>query len=84
MDAKNDALSVKDILKIYARKFLRLAPAYYGMWVLLWAATARIGDGAIWHNTNITFESCNVQWLPTLFMAGNIVPWEMNPYAGCY
>ena len=80
MEAKNGSLGHDDILKMYIRKFLRLAPAYYGMWAILWGATARFGQGAIWHNTNISFETCKDNWLPTLLMIGNLVPGEMNPY----
>jgi hypothetical protein len=36
MEAKDEVLSVADVLKIIARKFFRLAPAYYGMWAFLY------------------------------------------------
>jgi peptidoglycan/LPS O-acetylase OafA/YrhL len=36
MEAKDDALNIFDVLKIIARKFFRLAPAYYGMWAFLY------------------------------------------------
>jgi hypothetical protein len=54
MDAKNEVLGVKDILKWYARKFLRLAPMYYFMWIFLWGLTSRwFGtSGPLWHITN--------------------------------
>lgn len=84
MEAKNETLNSGDIMKFYIRKFMRLAPAYYGMWALLWSATSRIGQGAIWHNTDISFEKCKDEWLPTLLMIGNLAPSEMNPYEGCY
>ena len=42
MEAKDSQLGILDILKIWARKFLRLAPAYYTLWLLLFVATPRI------------------------------------------
>ena len=84
MEAKNNYLEPVDILKIYARKFVRIAPAYYIMWLLMWCLTSRIANGPIWHNTNMNFETCNENWMPTLFMYGNLYPQEMIPYTGCY
>lgn len=37
MDAKKAVLGPKDILKIYVRKFIRLAPPYYILWMIQWA-----------------------------------------------
>jgi len=51
MESKNDILSVKDVLKIYARKFFRIAPAYYSMWFVLWVIYPITGEGPLWHNT---------------------------------
>ena len=52
MDAKNGVLDIKDILKWWARKFLRLAPMYYLMWIVLWGLTSRTDTGPLWHITN--------------------------------
>lgn len=53
MEAKGSALSLKDILKIYARKFIRIAPVYYSMWFIIWALTSRVLFGPISYNGNI-------------------------------
>ena len=45
MNAKNDTLDVGDLFKIYGRKFLRLAPAYYSIWLFLYIITPRIIRG---------------------------------------
>ena len=37
MQARQGLLQPTDILKIYARKFVRLAPVYYMFWFILWA-----------------------------------------------
>ena len=84
MESKNDVLSVKDVLKIIGRKFFRLAPAYYGMWAFLYCMQSRISDGPIWHLSKLEYETCHEHWMPTLFMAGNILPVEQAPYTGCF
>ena len=45
MNAKNDTLDVGDLFKIYGRKFLRMAPAYYSIWLFLYIITPRIIRG---------------------------------------
>mmetsp|Transcript_2676 Transcript_2676/g.4502 ORF Transcript_2676/g.4502 Transcript_2676/m.4502 type:complete len:478 (-) Transcript_2676:445-1878(-) len=84
MEARGGLLTAGDILKLYARKFLRLAPPYYLMWFVLWGLTPRAGDGPIWHNTEIGFNTCKDNFLPTLFFAGNLFPTEIVPYTGCF
>ena len=84
MEAQNHTLYPLDILKLWTRKFFRLAPAYYSMWILIWGLSSRVGKGPIWHTTNMNMRSCDTHWLPTLFFAGNIYPVEIAPYEGCY
>lgn len=92
MDAKGGYLSPIDILKIYARKFIRLAPPYYICWLILWAIQARIGEGPVWYFTNITFDKCSAPegssgpstgMLLSIFWANNL-QLQLDPYAGCY
>lgn len=66
------------------RKYLRLAPAYYSMWMIVWAFTSRLSQGPMWHNTDNNTRTCEDQWMSTLFMLGNLFPKEMEPYSGCY
>ena len=84
MEAKGGLLGPVDILKFWARKFLRLAPAYYFMWIFMLGLIARLGEGPIWNFTDMDFEQCKRQWLPTFFFFGNIIPSIMPPYTGCY
>ena len=42
MDAKEAPLSFKDVVKVWVRKFLRLAPAYYSLWLVFYVVTPRI------------------------------------------
>lgn len=84
MKAKDDSLSLGDILKIIVRKFLRLAPVYYSMWFVIWVLTYRIGDGPIWHWSYDNVITCRDDWLETVFMVGNLNLTDMRPYYGCY
>ena len=84
MEANDGSLSVLDILKLYMRKFLRLAPAYYCMWIIIWGLSARIGTGPIWHTTNMNMLTCETMWWPTLLFIGNLYPVNIAPYSGCY
>ena len=74
MNARGDVLTVGDIVKIFMRKFLRLAPAYYSMWMLVWAFSSRLSKGPMWHNVDKNTRNCSDYWLSTLFMVGNIYP----------
>lgn len=85
MDARDGrSLTASDIAKIIARKFYRLAVPYYLMWIILWSVTSRVGQGPIWANTRVTFETCSNTWIYTLLFVGNLLPNEMSPYQGCF
>ena len=83
MDAKHSILSFGDIVKIWLRKFMRLAPVYYTMWPIIWALTSRLVQGPISYNGNINMATCSTDWKQTLFMVGNL-SMDMSPYNGCY
>ena len=84
MEAKGGCLSVLDVLKIYARKWVRLAPVYYAMWLFLWGVTARLGSGFMWNVADGAYGECADLWWPTLLFIGNLYPGEMVPFVGCY
>jgi len=75
---------MSDILKMYARKFLRLAPVYYAFWFIIWGLVARVGQGPLWHITDASFDECKDTWMYTALFVGNIWPSEVKPYEGCY
>jgi peptidoglycan/LPS O-acetylase OafA/YrhL len=84
MDAKGgQILSVFDYLKILARKLVRLAPAYYLMWFVLWCLTSRIAKGSYFYNSETVFEDCKDELVPTLLWFANLLP-SQGPYMGCY
>jgi hypothetical protein len=59
MEAQERVLSIGDIFRLYGRKFLRLAPSYYGIWMMEWSLTSRLAGGKLWYRTNDLYISCN-------------------------
>ena len=57
MEAKGERLSMLDIAKLYCRKFLRLAPSYYGIWLLEWSFSSRFCLGKLCYRTNDLYTS---------------------------
>lgn len=60
-DAKG-SLSFTDILKFYARKYLRLAPLYYLIFFIGWAVFPNMGAGPVWFTANAMFDDCKDYW----------------------
>lgn len=49
MDAKRGVLTPLEIVRLWIKKFFRLAPSYYMMWLLIWTCTSRASNGPLWH-----------------------------------
>ena len=77
-------ISVTDVLKFYARKYLRLAPMYYFIFFAGWAIFPHLGAGPIWYSANLMFEDCDKYWWGQLLMIGNIYPYFQAPNYGCF
>jgi len=54
-DANGGFLTLKDALRVIARKFLRLAPLTYFLFFLQWACLSRVKDGPVWMNAQTLF-----------------------------
>ena len=80
MDAKEGVLSLTDILKIIFRKFFRLAPVYYSLWLIIWVLTYYTGEGPIWYWGYGNMATCKDEWLATALMVGNLNTNEMVPF----
>lgn len=74
MEARGSSLTFEDYLKIVARKWLRLAPMYYIMWIIIWSISSRISSGPIWWKSDKLSYKCDENWVSTLFMVGNLFP----------
>jgi peptidoglycan/LPS O-acetylase OafA/YrhL len=83
-DANGGKLYYKDVLKMYARKFLRLAPMLYLMFFLGWVITPRLKDAPAWPGTNQLFYECDKYWWAQLLFIGNIVPMFVEVTCGCF
>ena len=66
-------LSVSDILHVYWRKWLRLAPMYYLVLFAGWALCSRLSDGPIWSMTNGDWYNCSSVWWQKLLFVGNLI-----------
>lgn len=51
-EANGGKLFFTDALKMYARKYLRLAPMLYMMFFLGWVITPRLADSPAWPASN--------------------------------
>jgi peptidoglycan/LPS O-acetylase OafA/YrhL len=51
-------LTFKDVLKFYARKYLRLAPLYYFCFFLGWAIFPKMGAGPLWFTASTMYTDC--------------------------
>lgn len=75
-------LSVKDVSKIYLRKYLRLAPFYYFILFTGWNYCGYLSDGPIWATLNALWYNCDSQWWYKLLFIGNLNAYQ-EPTEGC-
>jgi peptidoglycan/LPS O-acetylase OafA/YrhL len=61
-EANGGKFPVKEALKMYARKFLRLAPMLYIIFFFGWAAGSRLQDTPSWMNYKEMFYQCDTYW----------------------
>lgn len=59
MEARQSVLSFGDIMKIYVRKFVRIAPIYYLMWLCVWGLTSRWINGPLSFTANEQYDHCS-------------------------
>jgi hypothetical protein len=85
MDAKDKTLNFVDVLKVWARKFLRLAPAYYTLWLFLYVGTPRLVLGMNGWVADMQLHDCKTDWPYVATMTGNLIGNSMDaPFEGCY
>jgi hypothetical protein len=74
LDAKDSKFfSIKDIGKIYIRKYMRLAPFYYFILFLGWSSCSDISDGPVWSVMNGLWYDCSSTWVYKVLFVGNII-----------
>jgi len=85
MNAKEASLSKTDILKVYGRKFMRLAPAYYSIWLVVYIVTPRVITGPNAYNAAGNMYNCANEWPYVATMTANVLGTSMDqPFSGCY
>lgn len=83
LEAKDQKVfTIKDLGKIYLRKYLRLAPFYYFILGFGWASCAYISDGPVWSIMHGLWYNCNSTWIYKVLFVGNIVGFQ-EPTEGC-
>lgn len=86
MEARGAELTRADILKIIVRKFVRLAPAYYICWLLVYLYTSRFVTGPVSYNAlDKNMIDCSANWIYVATMTSNFFGTSMDvPMMGCY
>lgn len=69
-------LSTGDILTVYWRKFIRLAPLYYFFMFLGWSSCQLISNGPLWGSMNADWFDCQSRWWKQLLFIGNLVDFQ--------
>lgn len=64
--------TIAEILKMYLRKYLRLAPCYYILLFAGWNSCSRISDGPLWSIMRNLWFDCDTYWWSKLLFIGNI------------
>jgi len=73
-----------DALRMYARKFLRLAPLLYLAFFFGWSMGAWLSSGPNWTNYQMMFLHCDNYWWSQLLLIGNIIPYFQELNGGCF
>jgi len=72
-----------EIMLLYFRKFLRIAPIYYLLLFLGWSSCSRISDGPMWPYTGAMWSTCPSTWWAQLLFVGNLYGYQ-DPSYGCF
>lgn len=84
-ESQNGKLSLKDVMKAWTRKFMRLAPVYYAIFFIGWGLFPKSTTGGPnWFFGAGLFETCKDDWWARLFMIGNFVPFFQESSTGCF
>lgn len=82
--AQGNRLSVMDVARALLRKFLRIAPIYYAVFLIGWGMYPEMAAGPIWYKGSLMFETCRSDWWAVLLMSGNLYPYFTAPNEGCF
>ena len=82
-DAMN-GLGVKDILKIYGKRLMRILPMFYLVFLFGFYAIPLIGTGPLWFMMDkALWKNCDQYWWANMLLVGNFIPSEQNSKGGC-
>jgi len=82
-EANGNKLGFVDTLRLYAIKFMRLAPMIYVVFLFGWALGAHLNEGPNWSNYQCLYLNCDKYWWAQFLMIGNLVPYFSELNGGC-
>ncbi len=83
-EANGGRLYVTDALKLYARKYLRVAPMLYLVFFFGWSTASRLNESPTWINYQQLFYECDKYWWGQVLMIGNFTPFWTEMNQGCF
>jgi peptidoglycan/LPS O-acetylase OafA/YrhL len=85
-DAKKSqgGFGYKDVVRIYARRLIRILPLFYLTFLVGIFVIPRISSGGVWFvYEEALFWQCNQYWWANILLLGNFIPWDQNAKGGC-
>jgi len=70
--------------KLIAYRYLRLAPAYYLIFLFGWLVVPFFGDGPCWFTYDKGFNNCDTYWWSVFTMTINFFPSYVIANEGCF
>jgi len=84
--AINTGKALKDwaFVRLFANRYLRLAPVYYAVFFFGWLVGPYLLSGPWWYTYQMGFCNCQQYWWSVLTMTINFFPSYMIANEGCY
>ncbi|TNV84519.1 hypothetical protein FGO68_gene10143 [Halteria grandinella] len=83
-EANGGKLTFEDVGKMFARKYMRIAPVLYLVFLVGWSSVARLETGPNWTNAQSLFLDCDKYWWAQILFIGNLVPYFSESNGGCF
>ena len=61
-----------ELMLLYLRKYLRIAPAYYFVLFLGWNSCQRLADSPVWPYVDALWYNCDSNWWAKMLLIGNL------------
>lgn len=82
--AAGDSFGVIDVVKIYAKRLIRLLPLYYLTFLVGMFLMPRVSSGSVWFvYEQALFWKCDQYWWANVLLLNNFIPSEQDAKSGC-